>query len=204
MPDEQYKRRIAYKMRIGDLQQGKIILEGERFKFLEYEGKEIIRINLIANITDKFVQDEEKKYATLTLDDASGQIRLKTFGEDIVKFEKLTQGDTILVIGMLRSWNDELYITPEIIKKKDPRFLLVRKLEINLEKPKPTEKSEISELKNQIIQTVKKNEENGGVDVESMILELKSSPETINIEIKKLLEEGIVYEPRPGKLRYLG
>jgi len=31
-----------------------------------------------------------------------------------------------------------------------------------------------------------------------------SDPNEINSEIKKLLEDGIAYEPRPGKLRYLG
>jgi len=30
------------------------------------------------------------------------------------------------------------------------------------------------------------------------------SPIIINQEIQKLLEEGIVFEPRPGKVRYLG
>ena len=30
------------------------------------------------------------------------------------------------------------------------------------------------------------------------------TPENINQEITKLLEEGIIYEPRPGRVRYLG
>ena len=30
------------------------------------------------------------------------------------------------------------------------------------------------------------------------------SPEVINSEIKRLLEEGIIFEPRPGKIRWLG
>ena len=31
-----------------------------------------------------------------------------------------------------------------------------------------------------------------------------SKPEIISQEIKKLLEEGIIYEPKPGRVRYLG
>ena len=31
-----------------------------------------------------------------------------------------------------------------------------------------------------------------------------TSPEIINQEIQKMLEEGIIFEPRPGKLRWLG
>jgi hypothetical protein len=50
----------------------------------------------------------------------------------------------------------------------------------------------------------KAEDSTGGVDVEKIILTLKESPQLINSEIKKLLEDGMVYEPRPGKLRYLG
>lgn len=204
MAEQEFKRYIAFKMHIGDILAGKIIFDADRFKFLEHQNKQIVRVNVIANITDKYIQDEEKKFASITLDDASGQIKLKTFGEDIDKFKEYIQGDTIQVIGLLRTWNNEIYITPEIINKRNPQYLLLRKLELDLEKPKTLEKSELNQLRGQILDLVKKAEEVGGIDIESMILELKQSPQTINAEIKKLLEEGMVYEPRPGKLRYLG
>ena len=31
-----------------------------------------------------------------------------------------------------------------------------------------------------------------------------ANPQVISQEIKKLLEEGIIYEPKPGRVRYLG
>ena len=204
MPEQEFKRHIAYKSRIGDLLKGQPIIEMERFKLLDCGDKQIVRVNLIANVTDKFVQEGEKKFASITLDDASGQIKAKLFGEDIKKFDTVSQGDTILVIGLLRSWNNELYITPEIIKSKEPAYLLVRKLEVESEKPKTIEKSAMIELRDQIMQSVKAEDEKGGVDIEQLVLNLKASPEIINTEIRKLLEEGMVYEPRPGKLRYLG
>ena len=38
-----------------------------------------------------------------------------------------------------------------------------------------------------------------------LITELRDfSPGIINQEIQRLLEEGIIFEPRPGKIRYLG
>jgi hypothetical protein len=204
MNEDQYKRNIAFKLRIGDIQRGKPILEAERLRYLELNNKQIIRVNLIANIIDKYVQEGEKKFASLTLDDASGQIKIKTFGDDIEKFSPLNQGDTILVIGMLRYWNNEVYITPEIIKNKDPSFLLVRKLEVESEMPKNPPKETLIELKDKIIDMVKEAEKDGGLDIEKLILELKEHPDVINQEIKKLLEDGVVYEPRPGKLRWLG
>jgi len=201
---EQFKRHIAHKFRIGKILSGKPILENDRLRFIEIENKTIIRVNLIANVIDKFVQEGEKKYASVTLDDATGQIRLKAFGDEISKFSALNQGDTIQVIGLLRYWNNEVYITPEIIKKKDPAFLLVRKLELEAEEPKSLEKDKLIELKDKIIYMIKEAEKDNGIEVEKIILELKENSSIINQEIKKLLEDGLVYEPRPGKLRYLG
>jgi RPA family protein len=202
--DTQFKRNVAFKMRVGDILAGKVIMEGERFKSLDVNNKQVIRVNVIANIIDKFIQDAEKKYGSITIDDASGQIRLKVFGEDIEKFSQFNQGDTVIVIGLVRSWNNEIYITPEILKKKDPAFLLVRKLEIERDNVKTIDKTQLLALKDKIIERVKGADAEGGVNVDTLILELHEPPEIINQEIKKLLEDGIVYEPRPGKIRYLG
>lgn len=204
MQEQEFKRHTAYKLRIGEIVEGKPIMDGDKFKFAEIGTKRVVRVNIIANITDKFIQDDEKKYATITLDDASGQIRIKTFGEDIEKLANFSQGDTVQIIGILRTWNNEIYVTPEIIKKRTPEYLLLRKLETDLLKPKVADKGEISALRENIVSTLKKEESNGGVNIEDLIITLKSTPEIINTEIRKLLEEGIAYEPRPGKLRYLG
>lgn len=203
MPED-IKRNIAYKIRIGELIGGKPLIEMDRLKHLEVEGKHVVRVNVIANITDKYIQDGEKKFASLTLDDATGQIKVKTFGEDIKQFEAHTQGDTVLVIGLVRSWNNEVYITPEIIKKKEPAYLMVRKLESEKQRPQKTDKASVVEVRGELLKKVKEEDEKGGVEIEKLMLELKATPDAINNEVRKLLEEGIVYEPRPGKLRYLG
>ena len=200
----QFKRNIAYKYRIGSILKGKPIIENERLRFLELDNKSVVRVNIIANIVDKFIQEGEKKFASITLDDASGQIKIKTFGEDIKKFSQFNQGDTVLLIGLLRHWNNEIYVTPDIIKKRDPTFLLIRKLELEAEQPAIIPKEKLTQLKDKIIQKIKDAEKEGGIEIEKIILELKEQPSTINQEIKKLLEEGMTYEPRPGKLRYLG
>lgn len=209
MPD--YTRQIAYKLKIGDLLNGKTVMEEERFKFLELGDRNIVRVNIVANVIEKFQSEGEKKFASLTIDDASGQVRLKTFGDDISKFNDVEQGDSIRVIGVLRFFSDELYILPEIIKKLDPRYLLVRKLEIEKdrkEKPIQVSREQVKAVKDQVLDMLKKQEEgkgaSEGVDVDKIIMEIKASPDLINQEIRKLLEEGIAYEPRPGKIRYLG
>src|SRR3989344_4701859 len=109
MTPDQFKRATAYKLRIGDILAGKQILEGERFNFLELGDKQIIRVNIVANIIEKYESETESKYLSLTIDDASGQIRIKTFGEDTNKFKEVNQGHTVMVIGKLRVYNNELY-----------------------------------------------------------------------------------------------
>lgn len=203
------KREIAYKLRIGEILRGKPAISTadgrERFNFLELGDRKIVRVNVVANVIDKFISEGEKRFATLTLDDASGQINAKTFGEDVKLFEEINQGTTLMIIGVLRIFNNELYILPEILKPIDPRYLLVRKLEIEKEMPKEEAKpEEIVAVKDQIIARIKQEEPNEGIDTEKLVMEIKADPGLINQEIKKLLEEGIIYEPRPGRVRYLG
>jgi len=223
---EQRKRETAHKLKIGDILSGMPIVEDvpqetpdpsqtlttptkERFRFLELGDKKIVRVNIIANVIDKYLSEGERKFATLTIDDASGQIRLKVFGEGVLQFENLAQGDTIAIIGVLRSYNREVYISPEIIKKTDPRYLLVRKLELEKSsgavKKEPSTPGQTIQLRDQIIELIKAGESLGGATTEEIIMKIKSSnPDIINSEIIKLIEDGIIYEPRPGRVRYLG
>lgn len=211
---QQFKRHTAFKFRIGDLLLGKPIMgDEERFSFLELGDKKISRVNIVGNIVDKFEntsQEGSSKYVFFKLDDGSGQISLKVFGDDFEKFKDLSQGLTVVVIGLLRYWNNELYITPEIIKEQDPKYLLIRKLELEKERSKefsknPIEREKIVAIKDKILDKIKNSEADGGMETDKLIMELReASPEIINQEIKKLLEEGIIFEPRPGKLRWLG
>lgn len=208
---QQFKRNTAFKLRVGDILMGKPIMDGEKFKHLELGSKTIVRVNVIGNIVDKYdSQGEDKKYSFFKLDDGSGQISLKVFGDDVDKFKNLTQGLTVTVIGVLRHWNNETYISPEIAKEVDPKYLLVRKLETENSDSQGTDavgvgKEQITAVKDKILGTIKGAEESGGIEMEQIILNLRDIPSNIiNQEIQKLLEEGIVFEPRPGKVRYLG
>jgi hypothetical protein len=200
---EQRKRNVAFKLRVGDILKGKPVMADGRFICLELGDKKVVRVNVLANCVDKFVTDGEKKYASLTIDDASGQLRLKAFGDDVGMIADFVPGDTLQIIGNVREWNSELYILPEVVKKVDPRWLLVRKLEIQ-ESRKDIPVSDNAPVRDVILDKIKKAEADGGVDIDQLIMDTEASPDLINGEIKKLLEEGLIYEPRPGRLRYLG
>lgn len=209
MPDEQFKRNIAFKVRIGDLLMAKPVIDSsENFSFLELGEKRIVRVNIAGNIVEKFEREGDKIYSFFTLDDGSGQIKLKVFGEDAKKFGKVEQGQTIIVIGLLRYWNNELYINPEIMKEQDIKYLLLRKMELEKEREKSVKslgREEIIAVKDRILGAIKNAEEIGGMELDKMIMSMPDiSPAIINQEIQKFLEEGIIFEPRPGKVRYLG
>ena len=205
---EQFKRHTAFKLRVGDILMDKPVMNNERFAFLELGNKKIVRVNIIGNIVDRYESSGETKYLDLTLDDGSGQIRLKCFGDDTEKFKNVIQGQTIILIGTLRNWNNETYISPEIIKEQDTKYLLIRKKELEKEKSKnkdPLGKDEIIAVKDRILGAIKNAEEEGGIETERIIMNLKDIPPIIiSQEIQKFIEEGIVFEPRPGKVRYLG
>ncbi len=206
---QQFKRFIAYKIRIGSLDHARPIFEEDRFRYVELGDKNVSRLNVVGNIIDRYDSDGDTKYAFLTLDDGSGQIKLKFFGEDCDRFKSVEQGQTVLVIGTLRHFNNETYIAPEIIKEKDPKCLLVRKYELEeaqATNAKPIEGQEKKvQVKDKILQLIKEGEEDGGVDVDKIIMTLQDiSPNIINEELQKFIAEGLVFEPRPGKVRYLG
>jgi len=205
--EQQFKRNIAFKLRIGDILMGKPVLDGERFSFLELGDKKIVRVNVIGNIVEKFDSEGEKRFSVLNLDDGSGQIKLRVFADDVEKFKDITQGQTVLVIGLLRHFNNEIYINPEIMREQDVKYLLIRKLETEKNKiqTEPIARDQIIAVKDKILGAIKSAEDEGGIEIEKIIMNLKDvSTVIINQEIQKFLEEGIVFEPRPGKVRYLG
>ncbi|MGB9708144.1 MAG: OB-fold nucleic acid binding domain-containing protein [Candidatus Pacearchaeota archaeon] len=232
MPEEIKKRFTAFKVSLGLLSQGSLEFEQERFSRLILNNKEIVRVNIIATVVDKFMNDQGS-YAFVTIDDGTGNIRVKVFSDNITMLKDLQLGDTLLVIGLLRHYNDELYILPEIVKQVDARWLLARKLELQKEygssyETKPKEQAPMSSLsqlhsqpeiteekiesaaepkektlRDQVLEIIKSSEPEEGIDVDKLIMSLKAPVDNINSTIIELLEEGTIFEPRPGRLRVL-
>lgn len=108
----------------------------------------------------------------------------------------------------MRHFNNELYVLPEIAREIDSKYLLIRKIEVEKIKSKNTEplpKEQIIAVRDKILGAIKSAEEEGGIEMDKLIMALPNiAPVIISQEVEKFLEEGIVFEPRPGKVRYLG
>ncbi len=214
------KRNTAYKVRIHDLISNDYLKEDGEWgsSYVLIQDKKITRVNLIATIISKY-ESEDKAHCFVVIDDFSSEIRVKTWREDTRLLNSLEVGGIINVIGRIRKYNDELYITPEIIKKIDnPNWELVRKLELFelYGKPKLLIK-EVNERKEKIVEEqiegflesdrqkiltiIEKRDSELGVDYNTIKLESELGEEKIKNITHDLLREGEIYEVKSGRFR---
>lgn len=93
-------------------------------------GTAVSRARVLGCVVSHFL-NEDGTFASVTLDDTSGTIRVKAFRDDLVKVKGLVPGDTVDVIGRVREYEGELYIVPEtVLAVKDHNWELVRRLEL--------------------------------------------------------------------------
>lgn len=190
------KRVPAKKVRILDLTNGKYFPGSKEEMKASYVitpfGEKVSRINMVATVTDKFVS-EDGNYSTITIDDGTGAIRVKTFKEDVSLLSKVEPSNLVLVVGKVKDYNNELYINGEIVKKlENPNYENLRKLEI-LEQLTQKKKlvEEIRKLSNEMSEEELKNySKEAGVDEETLrvILESKSAEIDYRPKILKVIE----------------
>jgi len=221
------KRQTAYKLWISDIVNSKINKAQSELEFDNFliRNKKVSRVNLIATITQKY-QSEDKNYVALTIDDGSGMIRIKSWREDTQLIEDFNIGDSIIVIGKLRTYNEENYLTPEIVRLiKNLKWQTLRKLELTKEygtspptMPKPQQ--DTHEIKQDIVEETiedfpthnsrqlifdiitKYNSENG-VDLSKVIEESKLTESEADSIIQELLKEGEIFQPSQGKVKII-
>ncbi|MBN2111509.1 hypothetical protein JW707_00250, partial [Candidatus Woesearchaeota archaeon] len=131
---EQNQRQVAAKLRIADITQGKYVKEeGWTPNYvLTQDGKRASRVNLLGAVVS--MPAAELSYRSITLDDGSGAIPVRSFDETDM-FKEVRLGDVVFVIGRPREYGSEVYIMPEIIKKvQDMSWVEVRKMELENER----------------------------------------------------------------------
>ena len=176
----------------------------------------IFRINIIGVVVSKNTND-------CLLDDGTGKIILRSF---TTSFDSEI-GDFVRVIGKPREFNNEIFINCEIIKKiKNKKWIDFRKKELTLRIEQKTE------VKEEYIQEVKEKPMNEKQFIEKKTLvekELTNAEKIINIIeeldskdgasmdkvisrsnivdaeklIKNLMEEGEIFQIKPGKLKVM-
>lgn len=203
MPESK-ERQIAYKVKINDLFKGNYVIQGGWDpNYIELNDLKISRVNIIAAVVDKKVTDN---LATISIDDGTATIVGKSFNEEVKKINDINVGDVVLLIGRPRKYNEELFISIEIIKTVDPTWAKVRKLELEKEikeiTPKSLEVEQREESPRQkIIAILKKMDNSEGVDISEVLN--RANIENGEELIDELVKDGEIYENKPGKIRAL-
>lgn len=224
------KRMTAKKVRISDIVNGKWEKkEGMVPSFVVApNGNEISRARIIGTVVSGFVA-EDGNFASLTLDDSTETIRIKTF-KTTKPIDSFETGSVVEAIGKIREYLGEIYMIPEIVKAiDDPNLELLRKLEImkgtgsigsqdnvkeaekaeekateskaEMKEEKPAERKEDKgELKREILKFIEGGED--GIEYTKILENFKDNKENeIESVINDVLAEGICYEPTPGKIK---
>ncbi len=136
------KRLTAIKSKIKPIIKGKFISPGgfNPSFIITPQGRKISRVRLLGTVVNKF-SDKEKKFSSITIDDASATIRVRAFNSRIL--DEIEKGDIVDVIGKIKCYQKEIYIIPEVVRKVDIYHELLRDLEIKNEEKKWEEKRNI-------------------------------------------------------------
>jgi RPA family protein len=139
------KRATAARVAIEDIQDGDLIAndQGNVVGVETFLGQ-VSRVNIIATVVDRYQATQErltedgKGFATITLDDGTGVIRAKMWGELAAKIADIQVGDLVLVVGRIRSYQGETYINGEVIRQlENPNWETVRLMELKLSRAAP-------------------------------------------------------------------
>ena len=200
MAEEFQERQVAIKTKIESLNEGKYVTqEGWKPNYLLTKmNQKISRVNLMGVIVNKETRNNTINFV---LDDGSNRIDHRSF-ENIKNLEQINIGDTVLVIGKIRIFNETKYIAPEIVKKIDKNWLKVRGLELGNEKPvAPEPVVETNDFEKSVVEIIRELDKGDGVLIEEVKekLNFPKSEEMIN----KMLEEGEIFQNVPGKVKVL-
>lgn len=191
------KRYVAHKVYVRDILDSEYRkVEGFDSNYLDINGKEIARINLIGIIVEKA---DGGSYRNIIIDDGTGKVSARAF-DNYGMVDSVNVGDFALIIGRPREFSGEKYILIEIIKKVDSGWAKARRLELGAGKKHERETFEKIEAspKEKMLRIIKSMDSGQGVAIE----DLAGDGDSDRL-IALLLKEGEIFEIRPGRLKVL-
>ncbi len=132
-PQQQVQPRlVAVKASISEIAGGNYFEVSGRWEpdyLISPSGRRMSRVNLLGVVVANYFA-EDGNYGTVTIDDGTETIRLKAFKGEVKILKELQFGQVVSVIGKLRKYRDEVYISPEAIFPSDLDKLMLRRLEL--------------------------------------------------------------------------
>ena len=231
-----YKRATAIKMHIDQINSGNYV-KSDTNSYLETTfGVQVSRVHILGTIVGRWVSstnDDSKPdrtpQASIIVDDSTETIRVRVWKDDVKLFEDLQIGDIVNIVGRVREYETEKYISPEIVKKiENPNWELIHELEIieflsrlksdtNLQKisteaqqitstdsePMKIDQNQKSIFKDKIVDLINELDKGSGVNINQLKEDAKIPENEFQNAIMELINEGAIYQPSPGKYRKL-
>ncbi len=218
MADDLVQRQTAVKLLIADLLNGEFSKEESQTPVLSLGEQKIYRVNIIGLVIGKA---EEEVLANLFLNDGTSSINLRFF-ERNPALDELNTGDAVMVVGRLRDYNGERYLSPEIVKKVDRLWLQHRRKELGAEarqikavvKEEPAGKiikqdgveeeskdksSEFLSPEGKILKSIADLDKGEGAEIEEVLA--ASKVDYAEEIIKRMLERGELFQIMPGRVK---
>lgn len=199
------KRQVAYKVWIGNLLGKKLVKALGEWEpnYVEVKEWKVSRVNVVATIVDKFL-GEDGSYGTLMIDDGSGNLRVRGWQEEAKLFEGVNVGDVVLIVGRVKDYTGEIYLSPEIIKKLDTDWLKLRQKELEklhgkFESRVEVTKDNFVDLRGKILEVLKEKDEGLGVDVAFIFDKVGHCEEVV----KDMVSNGELFYVKPGFLKVM-
>lgn len=222
-PQQIQPRQIAYIVSIKDILSAKFVKEDSwNPNHVVIDNKQVSRVNIIGTIIG--VQNQEN-LQNMLIDDGSDKISVRNFE----KTHDLKVGDVVLLIGRVREYGNERYITSEIIRKDiNPTWNKVWKQKsLKYTESEIKEAEELKNTKNELIEG--KNDNNKDINEEEIVEDTQNISQRTKILMKikelddgsgaaieevlkffsdektiaDLIMQGEIFEIKPGKIKVL-
>lgn len=207
---ETTKTQSACKVAIIDILEARQMPQPDAADVLLTSYGEIIRANVIAAVVN--IQEGD----ALLLDDGTGRILIRNVSQQ----PDVRIGDIVLCVGRPQRFQQEWYLVPDVLKKVDRAWMLVRKKELALRRPveisavgqqgTPVETETIKEpqeavlenpLESRVVKMVKQQDKGDGAD-EGEIVGAMNHPMTEQL-LQKMILRGDLFYVKPGRLKVL-
>jgi hypothetical protein len=207
----QIKRETANICQVDDILKGDFVkADGWNPSYFITSIGKISRVNLMGVLVSKEPEG-------LIFDDGSGRIRVRSFEDN--SFNEFEVGEFVLIIGRPRIYNEQKYILPEVIKQIAPVWAEFRKNQIQALKrdtqsspplkqdkipvtdPVQAATSSIGSYFQKIVAFIKDLDSGDGAPIEEVVN--RSNVPDVDVLINRLIEEGEIFEIKPGKLKIL-
>ena len=196
------ERQVSRKLWIRELLDGEFIQTADQ-NLLRTTRGDAARINILGIV----IAREELPVSSVTIDDGSGQIAVRSFDQKLV----YPVGTIVQIIGRPRSYQGNPYVAAEAVCAMNEGWLLFRKKELGEVQQTAAQVREVASQTSvpgssenraeKILRSIVENDPGDGAPVEIVIV--KSGVANAEEIIEQLLLTGDIFELRPGKVKVL-